>query len=333
MVESNSRSEPEFPFIPGNHPKRGVPSSGAKSVMKTMRQNLWSFRAFGLFRGSLPFLFRKVKRDEFHANFQAQVPEKSALVGFNRKLFIFSTLPFPEGRVPRVPKPSHRTRIVPQSSALYRKTKFFHRRHPASGASRSASENTLGLQKNTLDPRKHSSRSCLPGSPRCYVARSRAISLSTQVAEITNSNLQPSKPVHRTTHSVYKKTHLASIRVLFGPSPEIPFRPVALSPVRLTSSLYLKLANRPNPIHPLMRFATMLRTSPILFLLLAFAMLLPAEAHVGSPNVFYQGEAGPHQVLISIQPPEVVPGRAQINVRLLNGAATKVTALPVRWDA
>ena len=193
MVESNSRSEPEFPFIPGNHPKRGVPSSGAKSVMKTMRQNLWSFRAFGLFRGSLPFLFRKVKRDEFHANFQAQVPEKSALVGFNRKLFIFSTLPFPEGRVPRVPKPSHRTRIVPQSSALYRKTKFFHRRHPASGASRSASENTLSLQKNTLDPRKHSSRSCLPGSPRCYVARSRAISLSTQVAEITNSNLQPSQ--------------------------------------------------------------------------------------------------------------------------------------------
>jgi hypothetical protein len=49
-----------------------------------------------------------------------------------------------------------------------------------------------------------------------------------------------------------------------------------------------------------MRSKTMLRTSPIPFLLLTFAMLLPAEAHVGSPNVFYQGEAGKYQVLVSI---------------------------------
>lgn len=71
--------------------------------------------------------------------------------------------------------------------------------------------------------------------------------------------------------------------------------------------------------------------------LLFFAGLLFAlshgEAHVGSPNVFYEGAAGPYQVRVSIQPPEVVPGRAQINVRVHNGPVTKVTALPVRWDA
>jgi hypothetical protein len=58
-----------------------------------------------------------------------------------------------------------------------------------------------------------------------------------------------------------------------------------------------------------------------------------AEAHVGSPNVFYQGSAGPYEVRVSIQPPEVIPGRAQINVRVVNGSVTNVTALPVRWDA
>ena len=38
-------------------------------------------------------------------------------------------------------------------------------------------------------------------------------------------------------------------------------------------------------------------------------------------------------VRVSIQPPEVVPGRAQINVRVHNETPEKVTALPVRWDA
>ena len=68
----------------------------------------------------------------------------------------------------------------------------------------------------------------------------------------------------------------------------------------------------------------------LLFLLLA---ITNACAHVGNPYVSYEGNAGPYQVRVSIQPPEVVPGRAQINVRVHNGAPTKVTALPVRWDA
>lgn len=71
--------------------------------------------------------------------------------------------------------------------------------------------------------------------------------------------------------------------------------------------------------------------------LLAFIVLLllpaAAQAHIGSSTVFYEGEAGPYKVRVSILPPEVVPGRATINVRVHNGPAAKVTALPVRWDA
>jgi hypothetical protein len=69
------------------------------------------------------------------------------------------------------------------------------------------------------------------------------------------------------------------------------------------------------------------------FVLLLLAQISGSWAHVGNPFVFYEGTAGPYQVRVSIQPPEVVPGRAQINVRVHNGTPDKVTALPVRWDA
>lgn len=69
------------------------------------------------------------------------------------------------------------------------------------------------------------------------------------------------------------------------------------------------------------------------WLLLLLSSALSSFAHVGNPYVFYEGNAGPYQLRISIQPPEVVPGRAQINVRVHNGFPERVTALPVRWDA
>ena len=77
----------------------------------------------------------------------------------------------------------------------------------------------------------------------------------------------------------------------------------------------------------------MLRRSLNSILLFALAYFSSAHAHVGNPFVFYEGTAGPYQVRVSIQPPEVVPGRAQINVRVHNGTPDSVTALPVRWDA
>jgi hypothetical protein len=40
-----------------------------------------------------------------------------------------------------------------------------------------------------------------------------------------------------------------------------------------------------------------------------------ASAHVGSPDVFYEGQAGPFHLLVTIRTPSVIPGVAQIEVR------------------
>jgi hypothetical protein len=52
----------------------------------------------------------------------------------------------------------------------------------------------------------------------------------------------------------------------------------------------------------------------LLFVLLLFGPFL-AEAHVGSPDVFFDGPVGPYPAQITIRMPPVVPGRAQIEVR------------------
>src|SRR6185436_17568941 len=59
----------------------------------------------------------------------------------------------------------------------------------------------------------------------------------------------------------------------------------------------------------------------------------PVWAHIGSPNVCFEGKAGPFPIRVLIRPPGVVPGLAEINVRVLAGSARRVTALPVYWEA
>ena len=61
-----------------------------------------------------------------------------------------------------------------------------------------------------------------------------------------------------------------------------------------------------------------------------------AQAHVGSPNVVHEGFAGNIPVRVIIRPPSVVPGLAEIAVRVLNNGAknvTRITVLPVHWRA
>ena len=68
----------------------------------------------------------------------------------------------------------------------------------------------------------------------------------------------------------------------------------------------------------------------VLFLLLFFS---PAYAHVGSPTVFFEGQAGPYPVRVVIQPAEVIPGLAEISVRVESGNVERITALPMKWNA
>ena len=57
---------------------------------------------------------------------------------------------------------------------------------------------------------------------------------------------------------------------------------------------------------------------------------LAASAHVGSPDTYFEGPAGPYRVRVIVRSAGVVPGLAQITVRLLGGARVRtVTVLPV----
>jgi len=69
------------------------------------------------------------------------------------------------------------------------------------------------------------------------------------------------------------------------------------------------------------------------YLLLVLLLLVPALAiaHVGSPDVYYEGNAGSYHLLVTIRPPAVVPGVAQIEVRSLSpaGDISKIQILPL----
>lgn len=53
------------------------------------------------------------------------------------------------------------------------------------------------------------------------------------------------------------------------------------------------------------------------------------QAHVGSPDVFHDGEVGPYPVRITIRMPTVVPGRAEISVRVQGIQPEKVFFSPL----
>jgi hypothetical protein len=68
--------------------------------------------------------------------------------------------------------------------------------------------------------------------------------------------------------------------------------------------------------------------------LLACLLLAPAAvAHVGSPDVFYEGDAGPYHLLITVRPPGMIPGIAQVEIRSTSGAPTTINVAPVYLTA
>jgi hypothetical protein len=53
-----------------------------------------------------------------------------------------------------------------------------------------------------------------------------------------------------------------------------------------------------------------------------------AWAHVGSPDVFYDGQAGPYRLLVTIRTPTVIPGVAEIEVRSAANDVDKMHIVP-----
>jgi hypothetical protein len=65
---------------------------------------------------------------------------------------------------------------------------------------------------------------------------------------------------------------------------------------------------------------------------LVLILLRPAFAHIGSPNVFFEGQAGPYPVRVTVRPPGVIPGLAEISVRVAAGRPDRIAALPIHWN-
>jgi len=65
--------------------------------------------------------------------------------------------------------------------------------------------------------------------------------------------------------------------------------------------------------------------------LIGWLLLAPAVgmAHVGSPDVYAEGEAGPYRLLVTVRPPLVIPGVAEIEVRALGGQVSGISIAPI----
>ncbi|MGQ0641423.1 MAG: hypothetical protein ACT4P6_11740 [Gemmatimonadaceae bacterium] len=63
------------------------------------------------------------------------------------------------------------------------------------------------------------------------------------------------------------------------------------------------------------------------------ALVMVCSAHIGSPDAWYDGPAGPYRVLVHVQAPHVVPGIAVVNVKVASEGVSRVTAFVNRFDA
>ncbi len=62
-------------------------------------------------------------------------------------------------------------------------------------------------------------------------------------------------------------------------------------------------------------------------LLVVLLTAFPAGAHVGSPDVFYEGDAGPYHLFVTVRVPQVVPGVAEVEIRSQTNDVTQVGIL------
>lgn len=63
------------------------------------------------------------------------------------------------------------------------------------------------------------------------------------------------------------------------------------------------------------------------------AIAVVSSAHIGSPDVFYDGAAGPYKLHVRVSPPTVVPGVAWVYVRTAETDLDSIFIRPVYWRA
>lgn len=68
----------------------------------------------------------------------------------------------------------------------------------------------------------------------------------------------------------------------------------------------------------------------LLTILLVLTTANSLYAHVGSADVYYEGDAGPYHLFVTVRMPQVIPGVAQIQVRSASNEVQSVQVVPMR---
>ena len=56
--------------------------------------------------------------------------------------------------------------------------------------------------------------------------------------------------------------------------------------------------------------------------------VLPASAHVGNPDVYFQGVAGPYHLIVTVRTPQMIPGIADVEILSATPGVSKITVVP-----
>jgi hypothetical protein len=65
-------------------------------------------------------------------------------------------------------------------------------------------------------------------------------------------------------------------------------------------------------------------------LVAVFAAAISVSGHVGSADVFFEGDAGPYHLYVTVRVPQVIPGIAEIQVRSAANDVEKIEIVPMR---
>jgi hypothetical protein len=71
----------------------------------------------------------------------------------------------------------------------------------------------------------------------------------------------------------------------------------------------------------------MTKRAAILFV--AVAIAAACYGHVGSPDVYFQGEAGPYHLVVAVMTPQMIPGVAEIQIRVSEPGVRQVKIVPL----
>jgi hypothetical protein len=77
-----------------------------------------------------------------------------------------------------------------------------------------------------------------------------------------------------------------------------------------------------SPLNAMRRF--------VIIVLALAAWALPASAHVGSHDVFHEGNAGPYKLFVTVRVPQVIPGIAEIEIRSESGDVNEIRIAPMQ---